>query len=133
MGVSSLDVTSMSVISNLALESGTESARAHGGGVLKGSAVKHFDLLGCEIASLAAELSIGLPQMEVGYLRSWRQDNFEVDPNTTGDEDEERPPAIGSIDPGGRHLPHFDHTHPENLGGSPERSLLLSTPWRVSR
>jgi hypothetical protein len=49
---------------------------------LKGTSVKHFDLLGCETASLAAELSIALPWMDVGYLRSWRHDNFEVDPNT---------------------------------------------------
>jgi hypothetical protein len=50
--------------------------------VLKGTAVKDFDLLGCETTSLAAELSIALPRAKIGYLRGWRQDNFEVDPNT---------------------------------------------------
>ena len=49
---------------------------------LKGTAIKHFDLLGCETTSLAAELSVALPRVEIGYLRSWRHDNFEVDPNT---------------------------------------------------
>jgi hypothetical protein len=39
-------------------------------------------MLGCETMSLGAELSIALPDVEVGYLRSWRQDNFEVDRNT---------------------------------------------------
>lgn len=49
---------------------------------LKGKNVKHFDMLGCETMSLGADLSIALPGVEVGYLRSWRHDNFEVDRNT---------------------------------------------------
>ena len=49
---------------------------------LKTSQVREFDILGCETASLAAELSISLPGVRIGYLQGWRQDNFEVDPAT---------------------------------------------------
>ncbi len=49
---------------------------------LKNTAVKDFDLLGCATTSLAAELSVGLPGVEIGYLRDWRHDNFEVNPHT---------------------------------------------------
>jgi hypothetical protein len=49
---------------------------------LKHTAVKHFDMLGCETMSLGAELSTALPGVEIGFLRAWRQDNFEVDRNT---------------------------------------------------
>ena len=46
---------------------------------LKGSSVRDFDILGCEGTSIAADLSIRLPKIKIGYLRAARNDNIEVD------------------------------------------------------
>ena len=37
---------------------------------LSGTTVSHFDILGCQSASIAAELSALLPKVRVGYLRA---------------------------------------------------------------
>lgn len=47
--------------------------------ILKGSGVTDFDILGCEGTSIAAQLSLSLPTINIGYLRSKRYDNVEVD------------------------------------------------------
>jgi len=47
-----------------------------------GTAVVHLDLLGCQSASIAADLATVLPGVRIGYLRSKRIDNIECDPRT---------------------------------------------------
>jgi len=49
---------------------------------LAGTPVAHLDLLGCQSASMAAELATLLPRLRIGYLRSKRIDNVECDPRT---------------------------------------------------
>jgi hypothetical protein len=49
---------------------------------LKGSTVRHFDILGCSSASIAAQLATDLPALRVGNLRAAREDNIEVNPTT---------------------------------------------------
>jgi len=49
---------------------------------LAGTPVAHLDLLGCQSASIAADLSTVLPGIRIGYLRSKRIDNVECDPRT---------------------------------------------------
>lgn len=46
---------------------------------IKGTAVRHVDLLGCSTVSLAAELAVALPKVSFGHLRVARFDNIEVD------------------------------------------------------
>ena len=50
---------------------------------LKGSGVQDFDILGCSGSGIAAELSIDLQKVRIGYLRNKRQDNVEADPITS--------------------------------------------------
>ena len=45
---------------------------------IKGTAVQHLDLLGCNSVSLAAELATTLPKISFGHLRVARFDNIEV-------------------------------------------------------
>ena len=47
--------------------------------MLRGSSVRDFDILGCSSTSIAAAVSIELPGIRVGYLRTARQDNLVVD------------------------------------------------------
>jgi len=49
---------------------------------LAGTPVAHLDLLGCQSASIAAELATLVPHVRIGYLRSKRIDNIECDPRT---------------------------------------------------
>jgi hypothetical protein len=51
--------------------------------VLKESGVRHFDILGCSGASIAAETAtLVSSNIQVGYLMAKREDNLEVDPRT---------------------------------------------------
>jgi hypothetical protein len=50
--------------------------------MLKGSGVTHFDILGCKSTSIAAELSTLVPDVQIGYLRQKRVDNFVVNTKT---------------------------------------------------
>lgn len=47
-----------------------------------GTTVAHLDLLGCQSASIAADLATVLPRLRIGYLRAKRIDNVECDPRT---------------------------------------------------
>lgn len=49
---------------------------------LTGTTVKHFDILGCQSASIAAELSTLLAKVRVGNLRVKRFDNVICDPRS---------------------------------------------------
>lgn len=46
---------------------------------LKESSVEHFDILGYEGATIAAELSPQVPKIRVGYLPAKREDDVDVD------------------------------------------------------
>jgi hypothetical protein len=46
---------------------------------IKGTAIRHLDLLGCSTVSLAADLATALPKVSFGHLRVTRFDNIEVD------------------------------------------------------
>jgi hypothetical protein len=62
---------------------GSNIAPFHIAGLLKGSTIKHFDILGCSGASIAGELATLVSKStRIGYLRNKRQDNIEVDPAT---------------------------------------------------
>jgi hypothetical protein len=50
--------------------------------MLRGSRVRDFDILGCSGTSIAATISVELPHIRIGYLRSAREDNLVVDPIT---------------------------------------------------
>jgi hypothetical protein len=45
---------------------------------LTGTSVRHFDILGCRSTSIAAEVSLKLPGISIGYLRQKREDNVVV-------------------------------------------------------
>lgn len=49
---------------------------------LKGSGVKHVDILGCDSSSIGALLATLVPGLAVGTLRGKRFDDFKVDPST---------------------------------------------------
>lgn len=49
---------------------------------LKGSAVGHLDILGCDSSAIGALISTLVPGLTVGTLRGKRFDDFKVDPST---------------------------------------------------
>lgn len=50
--------------------------------IFAGSAVKRFDILGCQAGVIAAQLASDVPGLDVGYLRGTRYDEVDVDMRT---------------------------------------------------